>query len=485
MMKQLRWAWSLVLLFSAIMAGISAFALPGTFLCLVVILWFLLVCPGMTVVRYLNLKEPQAEWVLAIALSLAIDALVASIALYAGVWFPPGILWILMTFCIVGVIARFAVARPVPLTRTGHAGRKVGSLATVFLLLALVALVSGLGVWSYSMHMRATTPAVGASHQEPLPASPTVTSAGAPVVDTVIVMDNVNLITKYDPEGDRYRAAQLFASMLSLDSEVGIVRVTSNLDPVRMLTLQTLHTSGDRTVVMNTLTSTTFGPVDPTPVAYFTPALEMAGNMLRAKPAGDRKLIVIFTDALAFSGDQNACAGSPDAYHLWFCTVTVLAQQGITAALVGFTSPGNTSTLQPVQQFFAAHGGISVPVSDGPNLAAQLTMTYRTLLSATHRAGRSSHQDSGRTESWIILTNKSKRCFPCSFPGTKCEGPANQAAIKENNDQVVYTPSSIYDTDLIRSELYGMAIDGNQKKLMQLVDKHNLFGRCQRFNCAW
>jgi hypothetical protein len=108
----------------------------------------------------------------------------------------------------------------------------------------------------------------------------------------------------------------------------------------------------------------------------------MAGDMLGAKPASDHKLIVIFTDALAFSGDQQACASASDAYHLWFCTVEGLAQQKIAVSLVGFAPAGDTATLQPVQQFFAAYGGFTAPVSDGPNLSAQLTTTYRALLGA-------------------------------------------------------------------------------------------------------
>lgn len=383
MTKPLHLNWPLVLLLSASAAGISAFALPGTLLCLVVILWFLLVCPGMTLVRYLDLKEPHTEWTLAIAVSLAIDALVASIALYAGAWFPPGILGILITFCIFGVIGQFTLTRRASFLQAGFSGGKFGNLAAVFLLLVLIALLAGLGIWSYRMRTHEATTTSASFLHATTSLSPSAPSPGVPSIDAVIVMDNVDLITHYDPQGDRFKAAQLFASMLPLGSELGIVRITSTSGPVRMLDLQALHTSSGRTLAMNTLTAHTFGPADRTPVAYFEPALEMAGNMLHARPASDRKLILIITDALALSGDQNACASSSDAYHNWFCTVAVLTQQEITVALVGFTPPENTTMLQPVQQFFAAHGGDTVPVTDGPNLAARLTMTYRAMLSET------------------------------------------------------------------------------------------------------
>ena len=100
------WFWPPVLFISAISAGIAAIALPGTTLCLIVVLWFLLFCPGMMIVLYLELEEVVAEWTLAIALSLAIDGIVAAIALYAGLWRPLGILWVLMAICVVGVLVR-------------------------------------------------------------------------------------------------------------------------------------------------------------------------------------------------------------------------------------------------------------------------------------------------------------------------------------------------------------------------------------------
>jgi hypothetical protein len=61
-----------------------------------VALWFLLVCPGMAVVRRLGIREPVAQWTLAVAVSLALDTLVAGTMLYSGVWFPKGGLVVLL-----------------------------------------------------------------------------------------------------------------------------------------------------------------------------------------------------------------------------------------------------------------------------------------------------------------------------------------------------------------------------------------------------
>jgi hypothetical protein len=377
-----RWFWPLVLLLSALAAGAAALALPGTALCVVVILWFLLVCPGMTVVRCLNLKEAATEWMLAIALSLAIDAIVAAIALYAGVWFPLGILEALIDICIIGVIARFLL----PGTGATALPRASRRGVLLFPLLILVALITGMGVWSYNLYTHAAGFVPAASRATPQAASPTITGTPTPTatpttaVDVIIVIDNVDQIITYDPQGNRYKAAQLFVSMMPVGDEVGIVRITSTQQPIRVLPLQELHASSDRAQVTNSLNENTFGPVDTTPVAYFTPALQMAGDMLLAGPSSHRKLVLIFTDALAFSGDQHACNSSPDAYHNWFCEVQALKQQGTAVALVGFTTPGKTALLQPAQQFFTARGGIILPVIDTDNLPSQLAQAYRSML---------------------------------------------------------------------------------------------------------
>ncbi len=67
----------------------------------------------MVVVRFLRLKEPVVEWTLAIALSFAIDALVAGIQLYAGKWSPAGTLTLLMILCLCGSIVQLATIYPI------------------------------------------------------------------------------------------------------------------------------------------------------------------------------------------------------------------------------------------------------------------------------------------------------------------------------------------------------------------------------------
>ncbi|MFN8173587.1 MAG: hypothetical protein U0T02_00810 [Solirubrobacteraceae bacterium] len=87
----------------------------------VVVLAFLLLGPGLAVVGLLGLRDPVAEWTIALALSVVIDGLVAGIGLYAHAWSPERTLVIvaaLTVACCAVQLARAAVAprpaRPAP-----------------------------------------------------------------------------------------------------------------------------------------------------------------------------------------------------------------------------------------------------------------------------------------------------------------------------------------------------------------------------------
>lgn len=95
--------WPLVVIASTYLVGLVTFIFPAASVRPLLVLWFLIVCPGMVVVRFLRLRSPAAEWALIVALSLVIDGIVAGIQLYAGRWSPFATLIILMMFCSVGV----------------------------------------------------------------------------------------------------------------------------------------------------------------------------------------------------------------------------------------------------------------------------------------------------------------------------------------------------------------------------------------------
>lgn len=100
------WVWPIVIILSAGAAALFTYVLPGSAARSLVDMWFLFVCPGMAVVRLFRLNNAAAEWMLALALSFALDALVAGSLLYAHHWSPAVTLLILLDFSLLGVIAQ-------------------------------------------------------------------------------------------------------------------------------------------------------------------------------------------------------------------------------------------------------------------------------------------------------------------------------------------------------------------------------------------
>lgn len=103
------WLWPTIIIFSASAAWLVNFTLTGTVLRPIIAMWFLFVCPGMTLVRFLRLREPVVEWTLALALSFSLDAIVAGIQMYAGRWSPAGMLMILASLCLGGSFVQIAM----------------------------------------------------------------------------------------------------------------------------------------------------------------------------------------------------------------------------------------------------------------------------------------------------------------------------------------------------------------------------------------
>ncbi|HEX2979619.1 MAG TPA: hypothetical protein VHO48_05090, partial [Anaerolineaceae bacterium] len=96
--------WSLIILISAVLTALVVYTRIVPPLQPPLVFWFLLVCPGMAFVRLFNLWDPISEWALAIALSLAIDSIVAMALLYAGQWNPSLGLRIVLVTAVVGAL---------------------------------------------------------------------------------------------------------------------------------------------------------------------------------------------------------------------------------------------------------------------------------------------------------------------------------------------------------------------------------------------
>jgi RNA polymerase subunit RPABC4/transcription elongation factor Spt4 len=150
--KQLSWPWLLIIVLSALSAVLATMVIPDTPVGLIIVMWFLFVCPGMMLVRFLRLNEPVAEWVLALALSFAIDAIVAGILIYMGTWSPTGILAILIGFSVGGemvqLISTRLAALPVSRWFTRRLSQKPVVLLPLLFTMLFIASLAAASTWS-------------------------------------------------------------------------------------------------------------------------------------------------------------------------------------------------------------------------------------------------------------------------------------------------------------------------------------------------
>jgi len=182
--------------------------------------------------------------------------------------------------------------------------------------------------------------------------------------DIVIVIDNINEIKSHDPTGARFWAAQMLVDQAQPGNRIGVVSIPSSdkPSPVKLLDLTTIQNDNDKNTVNHVLTQSFFGPVDPGPTAYFVPAFQTASQMLLSAQDNNRKYIIVMTDSIAQSGDQEPCLFASDQYHQWFCEIPRLESQNISVIFFGFTIPGKEAEIQPTQQYLQQHGVIVLQV---------------------------------------------------------------------------------------------------------------------------
>jgi hypothetical protein len=104
------WVWPTLIIASAGAAALARWGPAEDPARPLVEAWFLLVCPGMALVRLLRLPEPATELLLAVALSLALDALLPGTMLYLGLWSPAGGLLALTGVSLAGACLQLAAA---------------------------------------------------------------------------------------------------------------------------------------------------------------------------------------------------------------------------------------------------------------------------------------------------------------------------------------------------------------------------------------
>ena len=69
----------------------------------VLVIGFVAICPGMSLVRLLQLDSVLIELALAVAVSLALAGLLASALVYAGLWSPNVVLELLVVIAVSGL----------------------------------------------------------------------------------------------------------------------------------------------------------------------------------------------------------------------------------------------------------------------------------------------------------------------------------------------------------------------------------------------
>lgn len=105
--------WPIVILLSALAtAWFVLFDVDGP-LRAPITLWFLLICPGMSFVPLLRLENAGYELILAVALSLILNLLVAIALLYTGLWFYPFVMAALIALSLIGVQCQLFMPQPV------------------------------------------------------------------------------------------------------------------------------------------------------------------------------------------------------------------------------------------------------------------------------------------------------------------------------------------------------------------------------------
>lgn len=104
------WLWPAIIIVSAVAACLMAFVFPASPLRPALTLWFLLVCPGMAFVRLLEIAPSYVEWMLGIALSLALNTLLSALMMYAYAWSWELALLLLVMLSVGGAVLQVGLA---------------------------------------------------------------------------------------------------------------------------------------------------------------------------------------------------------------------------------------------------------------------------------------------------------------------------------------------------------------------------------------
>ncbi len=113
--------WSIIIILSAVAVALAIVVNAGSPIRPLLVFWFLLVCPGIAFVQLMHIEGRLVELVLAIALSIALDTLVAEIMALNRLWSYRGGLFVLICLSLFGAALQImrALNQLPDLTRQG------------------------------------------------------------------------------------------------------------------------------------------------------------------------------------------------------------------------------------------------------------------------------------------------------------------------------------------------------------------------------
>jgi hypothetical protein len=99
-----RWLMPVIVLVpAAALVAAAAAGASGSWR-MILALWFVLICPGVSLIRVLGLRDRFVELALIAPLSLSIVTLTSAALFYGGVWSPDLELGLLLGLCLAGLI---------------------------------------------------------------------------------------------------------------------------------------------------------------------------------------------------------------------------------------------------------------------------------------------------------------------------------------------------------------------------------------------
>ena len=112
-MTDTRWVWPAIIVLSAALIGVLVFLNVESPVRPVLAIWFLIVCPGMALVRLIGLQDRWTETTVAVALSMSLDIIVSLMLVYSGLWSPKLGLAILIGISVAGSALQMRPRTPI------------------------------------------------------------------------------------------------------------------------------------------------------------------------------------------------------------------------------------------------------------------------------------------------------------------------------------------------------------------------------------